>query len=120
MVRGKVGPRSSPSDPGSQVADSAKDQWEASFAYVRSTKHRLSKEEGHRLTPDQLGCYRYALAHFLRTDPDYGRSKSQLRVLWQEAMIAFPGDSGLPPLPIDVATCRQVITHGHRLRLELS
>ena len=120
LPRGEVGPRIRSHGNEAPGANCATDDWEVAFALVRWTKHRLSLDGGRQLTAEQLGCYHYALAQFLRSDPAYGRVSREDRVLWQEAILGFPGDTGLPPLPGDIATCRQVVTHGHRLRLELA
>ena len=120
LPRGRAGPRNRAQGHDARAGSHANDDWEVAFAVVRWTNHRLSFSEGRQLTAEQLGCYHNALAQFLRSDPDYGKVSKDDRLLWQEAILAFPGDTGLPPLPVDIATCRQVVTHGHRLRLELA
>jgi len=102
------------------AAAADEEPWERDMSFVRASRQRLSIREAFGLQASYLAAYHEALARFLRADPTYRRLPHGTLLLWQEAFLTFPGEFGLPPLPIDEAICRQVVAHGKQMRLELA
>ena len=90
----------------------------ASLGSDLSSAPRLTTAEAQRLSTAQLQRYHLAVVHFLSTDPSYRRVFVCHSFLWQEVLLVFPGEPGLPPLPVHPAVCRQVVSAGRHLRLE--
>ena len=79
---------------------------------------RLTTAEALGLSTAQLRRYHLAVVHFLSSDPNYRKGFVGHSFLWQEVLLVFPGEPGLPPLPVHPAVCRQVVSAGQHLRLE--
>ena len=82
------------------------------------TAHRLTNADALGLSTAQLRRYHLAVVHFLSSDPNYRKGFVCHSFLWQEVLLVFPGEPGLPPLPVHPAVCRQVVSAGQHLRLE--
>ena len=86
-------------------------------SYFASAR-RLTTAEALGLSTAQLRRYHLAVVHFLSSDPNYRKGFVGHSFLWQEVLLVFPGEPGLPPLPVHPAVCRQVVSAGQHLRLE--
>ena len=91
---------------------------EDSSALDPPTAHRLTIAEALSLRALQFRRYHLAVVHFLSSDPNYRKGFLCHSFLWQEVFLVFPGEPGLPPLPVHPAVCRQVVAAGPHLRLE--
>ena len=86
--------------------------------FVSEATCRMTPAQALSLTAAQLRRYHLAVVHFLSSDPRYRRSFVSHSLLWQEVLLVFPGEHGLPPLPVNDAVCRQLVSAGQHLRLE--
>ena len=88
------------------------------MAFVSDDTGRMTSAQALRLTAAQLRRYHLAMLHFLSSDPHYRKGFVGHSLLWQEVLLVFPGEQGLPPLPVSDAVCRQIVSAGQDLRLE--
>ena len=91
---------------------------EDDLAFVSDSAGRMTSAEALGLSTAQLRKYHLAVVHFLSSDPSYRKGFVGHSFLWQEVLLVFPGEPGLPPLPVNAAVCRQVVSAGQHLRLE--
>ena len=88
------------------------------LAFVSDDTSRMTSAQALCLTNAQLRRYHLAVVDFLSSDPHYRRDFVSHSLLWQEVFLVFPGEQGLPPLPVNDAVCRQLVSAGQHLRLE--
>ena len=88
------------------------------MAFVSDATCRMTSAQALSLTAAQLRSYHLAVVHFLSSDPHYRKGFVGHSLLWQEVLLVFPGEQGLPPLPVNDAVCRQIVSAGQHLRLE--
>ena len=91
---------------------------EDGMAFGSDDTCRLTSAQALGLTAPQLRRYHLAVLDFLSSDPHYRIGFVSHSLLWQEVLLVFPGEQGLPPLPVNDAVCRQVVSAGQHLRLE--
>ena len=87
-------------------------------AFVSDDTCRMTSAQALCLTAGQLRRYHLAVVDCLSSDPHYRKDFVSHSLLWQEALLVFPGEQGLPPLPVNDAVCRQLVSAGQHLRLE--
>ena len=87
-------------------------------AFVTEDTRRMTPAQALSLNAAQLRSYHLAVVHFLSSDPHYRKGFVGHSLLWQEVLLVFPGEHGLPPLPVSDAVCRQIVSAGQHLRLE--
>ena len=88
------------------------------MAFVSDDTCRMTSAQALCLTAAQLRRYHLAVVDFLSSDPQYRKDFVSHSLLWQEVLLVFPGEHGLPPLPVSDAVCRQLVSAGQHLRLE--
>ena len=91
---------------------------ENDMTFVSEDTCRMTSAQALGLTAAQLRRYHLAVVHFLSTDPYYRKGFVGHSLLWQEVLLVFPGEHGLPPLPVSDTVCRQIVSAGPHLRLE--